>query len=64
MKFCHRLVFSVNAILLLLLIGSVNSTRIEFDGRAYSNIVVAVSPDVPKTQANVIIQNIKVFRLI
>jgi len=43
-----------------LFINRVDSTQIEFDGRAYSNIVVAVSPDIPNTQARTIINNLQV----
>lgn len=41
--------------------GVNGGTQVTFDGNAYSNIVVAVSPDVPDSQASTIIQNIKVF---
>ena len=43
-----------------LFVSTVDSTQIEFDGRAYSNIVVAVSPDIPNTQARTIINNLQV----
>lgn len=41
-------------------LGYVASSRVTLTSNAYSNLVVAISPDIPKTDANVIINNIQV----
>lgn len=49
---------------LQLLNGSsyVSGTRINIQDNAYSDILVAISPDVPKDEAPTIISNIQVIR--
>ena len=60
-SFFPRLCFvSLSFSLFSFLITVASGTQITFDQNAYSNIVVAVSPDVSETQAATIIQNIKV----
>ena len=43
---------------------STDATSISIDSNAYSNIVVAISPDVPNTWAELIIQNIQVPNIV
>ena len=42
------------------LIVPLTSTSISLSNNAYSNIVVAISPDVPNTSAETILDNVKV----
>ena len=44
-------------------LGYAGSSRVTLTSNAYSNLVVAISPDIPKTDANVIINNIQVSNL-
>jgi len=46
---------------LALLNNNVTGTRITINQNGYSDVLVAISPDVPKTDAVTIIANIKVF---
>lgn len=44
----------------LSLIGPVTSESVSFENGAYSNIVIAISPDVPSTWADTILENVQV----
>lgn len=47
---------------LLHLTWSVSGTQIILERNGYSNIVIAISPDVASNQADTIIQNLKVVK--
>jgi hypothetical protein len=47
-------------IFLFVAIHFVVATRVTLSNNGYSDLVVAISPDVPKTEASTIIDNIKV----
>lgn len=48
------------ALVLALYLTTANSTSISIANNAYSNIVVAISPDVPNTWSETILKNIQV----
>jgi hypothetical protein len=47
-------------IFLFVAIHYVVATRVTLNNNGYSDLVVAISPDVPKTEASTMIDNIKV----
>jgi hypothetical protein len=54
--------FAVSVLALYLIANPANSTSsISINNNAYSNIVVAISPDVPNTWSETILQNIQVI---
>lgn len=57
----YRLLPTVIALLLVLLINSGRASRITIKDNGYDNILVAISPSVPANQSDIIIQNIKVY---